>query len=176
MSAAKEAESRIVRYLDALEREQTPSPIDTLEVITLQPGMSVAVIGNGSLCSFIQAAAGDESPVFMVENDSNLLEEMRHLSNGGHKFHVVVIANPSAAEITDWVAVLREVTLVLREHGRLIVIESSQSPELNPPVQVTFHEMIRLLEHNSWNIHRHGATGPHRYVLEATVTDQSVQS
>jgi hypothetical protein len=41
MSAATVAESRILRYLDALERERTPPPADTLEMITLQPGMSV---------------------------------------------------------------------------------------------------------------------------------------
>ena len=145
-------------------------------MITFQPGMSVMAIGNGSLCSSIQAAAGDEGPILMVENDSDLLEPMRQLSTGGPGFHVVVVANLSVAAPTDWVAVLRGVARVLGEHGRLIVIESNQSPRPNSPGQVRFREMVRLLEENFWNIHRHGATGPHRYLLEATVTDQSVQS
>ena len=128
MSVAREAESRIVRYLDALEDARIPPPGDTLEMIAFRPGMSAAVIDNGKLFPSIQAAAGDAGRVLMLQHDSNLVERMRQLSDGGRRFDLVVAVN-----LADWVTVLGEVTRILEEHGRLIVIECTQSAGPNTP-------------------------------------------
>jgi hypothetical protein len=82
------------------------------------------------------------------------------------------------SELPDPVALLHAVRERLCEDGRLILVEwhhdadSADAPETRVPLQ----EMVHLLEHNGWDIHRHGNLGPHCYFLEAGVSDESVQS
>jgi SAM-dependent methyltransferase len=91
----------------------------------------------------------------------------------------VLVAN-LWAELTDPVATLREAARLLREDGRLIIIEwqaEAASPLApRPNARIGFDEMLQLLERNTWDVHRHGNFGPDNYFLEAGVSDESVQS
>jgi len=44
------------------------------------------------------------------------------------------------------------------------------------PDSITIADVIRALEHNCWDVHRHGEAGSQCYFVEAGVTDESVQS
>src|SRR6266545_4326545 len=70
--------------------------------------------------------------------------------------------------LRDPLAALCEAARLLREDGRLLVVERR--------TRIGFREMVRLLENNGWGIHGYRSVGDQAYALEAAVTDESVQS
>ena len=77
-------------------------------------------------------------------------------------------------------AMLREAARLLRHDGRMILIEwrhDSDCPSAPPAHRrIGFPEMVKLLEQNTWDVHRHGHASAHSYYLEGAVSDESVQS
>jgi ubiquinone/menaquinone biosynthesis C-methylase UbiE len=122
------------------------------------------------------------------------LARLRERSQGSRNVNVVEApyhATPVAAdscnrvimanlwtELPDPIATLHEAARLLRENGRLILIDWHAGSECAeaPAQRIGFHEMVRLLEKNMWDIHRHGDIGACSYFLEAAVSDESVQS
>jgi ubiquinone/menaquinone biosynthesis C-methylase UbiE len=129
-----------------------------IEALQLRPGLDVAEIGTGHFTTAIARAVGATGHVFAVT-----AHEERRLPSGC--CDRVLMANmwpESGHPLTE----LAEAARLLREHGRLVVIEAG----------VPFREVIRALEHNCWDVHRHGDAGKDHYFVEAGVTDESVQS
>jgi SAM-dependent methyltransferase len=89
----------------------------------------------------------------------------------------VLLAN-CWTELYNPVAALREAARLLREDGRLILVEWNADAECPqaPISRMGRHEMVQLLERNCWDIHRHGDVGRYSYFLDAAVSDESVQS
>jgi hypothetical protein len=79
------------------------------------------------------------------------------------------VANLSHQELQALGAHLHNARRLLRHEGRLFVIGQGTGA---PP----FARVVHTLEVNSWTIHRHIEMGAHEYLVEATVTDESVQS
>jgi SAM-dependent methyltransferase len=148
-----------------------PKP-ELLEVLNLRPGLSVAAVGRGAADLVREASAtlGPEGQVFPLESlDADTIPPA--------SCDRVLLAN-QWARLPDPLAALRRAATLLRDDGRLILVEwhaHAQCPGA-PDTRVALHEMVWLLEHNSWDIHRHGDLGPHCYFLEAGVSDESVQS
>jgi ubiquinone/menaquinone biosynthesis C-methylase UbiE len=196
MSSTRESQARAGADLDAPERFRWLPQPEIVDVLKLQPGMSVAEMGAGvgSLTVPVLEAVGPAGHAFAVETAPEMLARLRERAQNYRNIHVVEAphhATPIAtgscdrvlmanlwAELPDPMAVLREAARLLREDGRLIVIEwqaGARCPEA-PGKRIGFDEMVRLLEKNSWDIHRHGEVGPYCYFLETGVTDESVQS
>jgi ubiquinone/menaquinone biosynthesis C-methylase UbiE len=66
--------------------------------------------------------------------------------------------------------ILNEASRLLREGGRLVVVEPREG------LRAGFDDLVCTLEKHSWDIHRHGDASGAWYFLEASVSDQSVQS
>jgi ubiquinone/menaquinone biosynthesis C-methylase UbiE len=169
---------------------------EIIDLLKLQPGMSVAEMGAGAghFTFPVLEVIGSAGHAFAVETAPEMLASLRERAQDRRNIHVVEAphhATPIAtgscdrvlianlwAELPDPLAVLREAARLLREDGRLIIIEwqaGAQCPQA-PGTRVGFDEMVRLLEKNTWDIHRHGEVGPYCYFLEAAVSDESVQS
>jgi ubiquinone/menaquinone biosynthesis C-methylase UbiE len=169
---------------------------DVVEVLKLQPGMNIAEIGAGAgdLILPISEALGSADHAFAIEMAPEPLARLRERSQDSRNVHVVEApyhATPIAAdscdrvlmanlwtELPDPIAALHEAARLLREDGRLILIEWQAAAKCAeaPAPRIGFYEMIQLLEKNTWDIHRHGEIGPYSYFLEAAVSDESVQS
>jgi ubiquinone/menaquinone biosynthesis C-methylase UbiE len=162
----------------------------------LRPGMSVAELGadEGDLILQVAEAIGPAGHAFAIESSPEMLARLREQTQTCRNIHIiearhhatpiptgacdrVILAN-CWAELPDPIAALREAARLLREDGRLILIEwhaDAGCPDA-PAARTAFHEMVGLLERNTWDIHRHGDVGPYSYFLEAAVCDESVQS
>jgi hypothetical protein len=152
-------------HSDVPERWQWLPKSELVEVLSLRPGMSIAIVGSG---------AGD---ILGPERQVVPLESLHAPALPPRSCDRILLANQWAA-LANPLAALRKAASLLREDGRLILVEwhaHAQCPDA-PESRVALHEMVWLLEHNSWDIHRHGDLGPHCYFLEAAVTDESVQS
>ena len=158
---------------DVLERWRWLPTAELVEVLNLRRGMSVAAIGPGAggLTAELSGTVGSAGKAFAIESP----EQTGPIPSDS--CDRVLIANLWAA-LPDPLAVLREAARLLRADGRLILVEwqaDSQCPEA-PSTRIGLQDMVRLLERNTWDIHRHGELGPHCYFLEAGVSDESVQS
>lgn len=196
MLPTKETQSVRVGDLDAPERYRWIPKADVIDVLKLQPGMTIAEIGAGAgdLIQLVSEAIGWAGHAFAVETAPEMLASLREKAQGHLNIRVVEAphdATPIAsgscdrvlmanlwAELPDPMATLREAARLLRKDGRLVVIEWQADAEYPhaPRRRIGLHEMVRLLEKNSWDLHRHGEIGPYSYFLEAAVTDESVQS
>lgn len=147
-----------------LQPEPCLSPSELLETLRLRPGECVAEIGLGPYCEEMARAVGPEGRVFPVEpaHDPRIPQACCDR---------LVIAN-LWGYLDDPLAMLGEAARLLREDGRLVIIERHESQ----PGGTSFRELIQALEHNCWDIHRHGDAGGLCYFIEASVTDESVQS
>jgi len=195
MVSTRESQALAGGGLDARERCRWLPQSEIVEALKLRPGMNVAEMGAGAGTFIIPIleVVGSGGQAFAVETAPEMLECLRERAQGYHNFHVVqaphhatLIATGSCdrvlianlwAELSDPIAVLREAARLLREDGRLLIIDwhaRAQCPQA-PSTRIGFREMVRLLEKN-WDIHRHGEVGPHSYFLEAAVCDESVQS
>jgi SAM-dependent methyltransferase len=171
---------------------------ELVELLELRPGMTVAEMGagHGRLSSSLSNAVGPEGRVYAVEKEPEMLVSLREMRKGQsniqpvaapchdtslaeHSSDRVLMAN-LMAELPDRIAALREAARLLREDGRLVLIEWRADGE-HPPgppqhARIEFREIVRLLENHSWDIHRHGSIGPHCVFIEASVSDEAVQS
>jgi hypothetical protein len=71
-------------------------------------------------------------------------------------------------ELRDPVATLHEAARLLRQDGRLEIVERRSRIELR--------ELVRLLENNGWDVHSSTNLGEDGYRLVAAVCDESVTS
>jgi len=131
---------------------------DILKALALRSGMHVAEIGPARFPDAIERAVSPHGRVYTA-NTSLPLDLPEHCCDR------VLMANVWN-ETTDIKAVLHEAARILCHDGRLVVIES----------RIPFDDVLRTLEHNSFDVHRHGDAGAQCYFIEAAVSDQSVQS
>jgi SAM-dependent methyltransferase len=131
---------------------------DVLEALALRSGMSVAEIGGARFPEAIEQAVGPRGRVFAA--DTAAVSGLPDASCDR-----VLMAN-IWTQADDPLAVLADAARLLREGGRLVIIES----------RIPFPELLHILEHNCWDVHRHGAAGAHCYFIEAGVSDEGVQS
>lgn len=131
---------------------------DVLEALQLRSGMSVAEIGSARFPEAIDRVVGPGGHVYAADT----------IAAGGLPEGCcdrVLVVNVWT-EAADPVGALAEAARLLREGGRLVVIES----------RVPMEEVVHALEHNCWDVHRHGEAGERCYFIEAGVSDESVQS
>ena len=171
---------------------------EMVDLLELRPGMTVAEMGagHGRLTSSLSHAVGPEGRVYAIEREPEPLASLREKRkcqpniqpvaapshNTGlaeHSSDRVLMAN-LLRELPDRIATLREAGRLLKEDGRLLLIEWRNDGE-HPPgpplhARIGFGEIVRLLENHNWDIHRHGAVGPHCVFVEASVSDEAVQS
>jgi len=166
------------------ERHRYLPTAEITALLKLQPGMNIAEVGAGE-GDLILSLAGIVAPAghaFAIESTSHDLSVLRERSRDHRNVHVIDSAyydTPLASHSTDRVLManlwnellnpleaLRESARLLREHGRLVIIEQ----------QAAFGQVVETLEKNTWDIHRHNEAGPLCYFLEASVSDESVQS
>jgi arsenite methyltransferase len=171
---------------------------EVVELLELRPGMTVAEMaaGEGRLTAALSHAVGPEGRVYAVEKESEQLVRLREKRNSQpniqpvpapchetglaeHSSDRVLMAN-LLGELPDRIAALREAARLLREEGRLVLIEWRTDGE-HPPgpphhARIEFREIVRLLENHAWDIHRHGSIGSHCVFVEASVSDGAVQS
>jgi ubiquinone/menaquinone biosynthesis C-methylase UbiE len=158
--------------------------------------MSIAELGagRGDFILRVSEAIGSAGHAFAVESAPEMLSVLREKTQASRNIHVieapshaVPVATGSCdrvhmvnlwTELRDPAAALHEAARLLREDGRLILIEWRADVECPhaPASRIGFRDMVRLLEENGWDIHRHGNLGPYSYYLEAAVSDESVQS
>ncbi len=151
-------------HSDVPERWHWLPKSEVAEILSLRPGMTIAAVGIGA------ADLVPETRVIAVES-------LDVPSSPPGSCDRILLANQWAG-LPDPLAALRQAASLLREDGRLILVEwhaHANCPGAPEP-RVALHEMVWLLEHNAWDIHRHGDIGPHCYFLEAAVSDESVQS
>jgi ubiquinone/menaquinone biosynthesis C-methylase UbiE len=196
MISTKGPEATSCSNPDAPARHRWLPIPEVVDAMTLQPGMSIAEsgAGRGDLILPAAEAIGDAGHAFAIEREPEMLAHLRERSRNSRNIHVVEApyhATPMATgscdrvllanlwtELPDPIAALREAARLLRPEGRLILVEWHADAECPhaPRTRVGFDEMVRLLENNTWDIHRHGSLGPYSYFLEAAVSDESVQS
>ena len=140
------------------------SESEAVEALQLQPGFTVAEIGLGQFVAKIAREVGPEGHIFPADAKRN-----DRLPDGC--CDRVLMAN-RWAELDDPLATLAESARLLAEGGRLVIIERHRAE----PGGINFPELIQTLEHNHWDVHRHGDAGAHCYYVEVGVSDQSCQS
>ena len=196
MISTIESRARSERESDTPGRYRFLPKSEIVDVLRLQPGMTIAELsaGRGDLVLSISEAIGSEGHAFAVETAPELLSCLREKAEACHNIHVVEapchatqIATGSCdrvvmvniwTELSDPIAAMREAARLLGVDGRLILIEwhaDAECPQA-PGTRVGLPEMVRLLGENIWDIHRHGDFGPYSYFLEVGVSDESVQS
>jgi len=125
--------------------------------------MKVAIMSAGpvNLSEALSAAVGANGHV----HDARV--SMTDLPR--HAYDRIIVANLSREELGDIGALLHRARGLLRHDGRLYVIGQGADA---PP----FAHAVHSLEVNAWTIHRHIEMQPDEYLVEATITDESVQS
>ena len=68
----------------------------------------------------------------------------------------------------DLAGALHEAKSMLRHEGRVVLVQGEENK--------SFHDALQILEKNAWSVHRHGHFPHGGYFLEASPTDESVQS
>jgi hypothetical protein len=133
---------------------------DVLEALALRSGMCVAEIGGARFPEAIESAVGPHGRVLAADTSSI----------GGLPDACCdrVVMTSVWTEAGDPLEVLREVSRLLRPDGRLVIIEVES--------RIAFPKLLKVLENNCWDVHRHGDAGAHCYFIEAGVSDESVQS
>ena len=131
------------------------SEAEILQTLQLSAGHTVAEIGPSRFTAALKQAVGREGHVVAAPHP--------HLPD--HSCDRVLIAG-SWRLLADPIAALEEAARLLRHDGRLLVVEDD----------VDFKEMLLVLEHNCFDVHRHGEAGAQCWFIEAAVSDQSVQS
>jgi ubiquinone/menaquinone biosynthesis C-methylase UbiE len=139
-----------------------------LATLGLEPGMTVAEFGS-STGSFTQAIARAVQPGGRVHT----IQAPHHRTALPAASCDRVLMAILWAELSDPAAALREAARLLREDGRLVIVEWHAG---HPNAHIAFDKLVHTLEHNSWDVHRHGDAGEHCYFVEAAVSDESVQS
>jgi ubiquinone/menaquinone biosynthesis C-methylase UbiE len=174
------------------------SQVEVVELLDLRPGMAVAEMGagEGRLTSSLSNLVGPEGRVYAIETEPKLLANLHerrksqpNIQPVGATWHDTGLANHCSdrvlmanllSELSDPVAVLHEAARLLRETGRLFLIDwrADGDHPPGPPLhaRVGFPEIVTLLENHSWDIHRHGSVGSHCIFIEASVSDEGVQS
>jgi hypothetical protein len=135
-----------------------------IELLGLEPGMAVAIANPGAqtYLDAISTVVGKSGRVHQA-----LVPLPTDLAS--HSYDQIILANLSQAELQGLPELLQEARRLLVHGGRLFVI--GQGSEVPPCAHV-----VCPLELNSWTIDRHHELGQHEYLIEATVTDESVQS
>jgi ubiquinone/menaquinone biosynthesis C-methylase UbiE len=196
--STRESAAFAVEYLNDLVLRQVFSGAETVELLGLQPGMTVAELGagDGRLTRSISEAVGPAGHVFAIENAPVMLVRLNETCRSQRNIHLVEspfhetpLAGDSCdrvlmahvwAKLPDPMGTLCQAARLLREPGRLLLIEWRADvacpPGPQPQERIGFREMVQLLEMNRWDIHNHGETGPYSYFLEAAKSDESVQS
>jgi ubiquinone/menaquinone biosynthesis C-methylase UbiE len=166
------------------ERHRYLPKAEITALLNLQPGMNVTEIGAGSGDLILPGAevVAPTGHAFATESASQDLARLRERSLGHQNVHVIESpyhVTPLAShsndrvlmanlwnELPDPVETLRESARLLRERGRLVLIEQ----------RADFSQVVETLEKNTWDVHRQGEAGPQCYFIEASVSDESVQS
>lgn len=190
-----------VHKLECEERLLWLPPGEVLARLEVAQGMTVADIGAGTgyFAIPIARAVAPGGMVFAVDLQPEMLELLRgklHQPGAPENIELVVgdaarTSLPDAScdlvlmaniwhELEDRPAALREVRRVLKDGGRLAILDwrhDAVRPP-GPPLdhRVPVDEAVRTLELHVWTLYHRFPVGRHSYLLLATPTDESVQS
>lgn len=138
---------------------------ELMEVLDLRAGMSVVGIGTPAahLGERVHSQIGPAGRHEVVEPHQCGRIELRDDS-----CDVVLLADAWRA-LDDRHAALGEAARILREGGRLVILERRHEGEPSAA-------LVDYLERHGWTIEAHREAGDHAYLITATVSDESVQS
>lgn len=171
---------------------------EVLAALGLRPGMAVADIGAGTGYFALPAAraVGPGGRIFAVDLQPEMLAKLREnlagLSNiqpvegSAHKTTLtdaccdrVLMANVWH-ELDDHPGALAEVKRLLREEGRLAIVDWRTDVERppGPPLEHrwTMETTVQTLERTGWSVEHFSHLGSYNYIIVAALADESVQS
>jgi SAM-dependent methyltransferase len=136
----------------------------------LRPGMKVILVSADAseLGRNIEREVGADGHVATF---APAAEKGAHLATVAADSSDLVVLADSWTALSNPVAVLRDAARVLRPDGRLILLEQSEGEDC-----AALSDLVHTLEHNGWTIHRCENVGQNSFLLEAGVSDESVQS
>ena len=135
-----------------------------MDLLGFAPGMKVGMMNAGAeqFSEALSAAVGEGGHVHRALSP-------RPTELASQSYDQIILANLTGEELRELGATLEDARRLLEHGGRLLVI--GQGSEAR-----AFAHVVHTLELNCWTIHRHLEPEPHEYLIEATVTDESVQS
>jgi ubiquinone/menaquinone biosynthesis C-methylase UbiE len=174
------------------------SDTEAIRHLHLKPGMTVADVhpADGYLTIPIAREVGPRGKVFAIESRAERLAALQaRLKSHSHVEAVhgtpiqttlppdccdIVLMADIWNDLGDHKAALREASRILRDTGRLIIVDwrtdAPCPPGPDTERRVEFRELFCAVENHGWTVHSFGDAGRHRYFLELTPTDESVQS
>lgn len=169
-------------------------PADVVSLLALKPGMTVADIGTGTGYFAIPFAreVGDAGRIFAVDVQPEMLEMLRQKLAAASEPANVELVEGSAVqtnlgdrccdcvflanvwhELDQHAAVLSESARILREGGRIAIldwradVEQPPGPPLNH--RIPLKEVTRTLETAGWHVKLSRRVGKYSYLIVAGV-------
>jgi ubiquinone/menaquinone biosynthesis C-methylase UbiE len=190
--------SSAAHKLEDPDRQKWLPAEDVLAALDLRAGMCVADIGAGTGYFTLPAAraVGPQGRVFAVDLQPEMLAKVREKLAGlshvelvegtAHKTNLagascdrVLVAN-TWHELDDHPAALDEMKRLLREEGRLAILDWRTDVDRppGPPLEHRWalERTVQTLERSGWSIESFSHIGDYSYIILASVADESVQS
>ena len=143
------------RIFDAPERDAWQRPAEVIELLELEPGMSVADLGAGTgyFLPYLAAAVGAEGKVYGLDVEESLVEHMRQRAAGAGLEQVEARRVPMDApglsdgsidrllivntwhHLDDRPSYTRKIDRALRDRGFVVIVDYTLESESGPPKQ-----------------------------------------
>jgi ubiquinone/menaquinone biosynthesis C-methylase UbiE len=186
--------------LDDPERLEWLPPGEILEALELRKGMAAADLGAGSgyFTLPIAEAVGPPGKVYAVDSQPAMLDRLREKLSVESHSHIQPVQGDAAGtglpdaccdlvlmanllhELPDPVAALNEAKRLLRDGGRLAILDwrTDVNRPPGPPMnhRISLEEAVVILERADWSLQRKDHIGRYSYLLILTATDESQQS
>jgi ubiquinone/menaquinone biosynthesis C-methylase UbiE len=168
-------------------------PADVLDRLELAPGMYVADVGTGTGYFALPMAAqvGQEGKVFAVDLQPEMLEKLKDkLRAPGAPRNIELVQGDATDtrvpdqscsvalfaslwhELDDHPAVLVEAARILRDGGRIVILDWRTDVDRppGPPLddRIPAEAVVRSLEANGWVVREPAAIGRYCYLVIAT--------